>query len=688
MVGAQDNGTRVREGTSKTFNQSIGGDGFGTGFSNDSQVLLTYGTASGGSYRRSVLQHIPDTIQDWEGFALPTQTGDSLQFSTPIEMPSAAADSTGRAVFTFSSKRAFQLTSGPTTFTSRTIAQLPNGAATPSQGLATFTTRSFRGQAHALGVSPVDMNHVAIAMNAGGLAISADAQSSPNHWTVVELNSAVGASGGRTWIGFNASVQWADNSTIYVSSESSGVNAIRIAKSIDGGATWAAADGSAGSNPLPDGRVNRVAIDPRDVTKQTLLAASDLGVFRSTDGGTNWSPYGNGLPNVRVSDIYMPPDGSQLLAATYGRGVWTAPSLTFVAATLTNDTANSDGDNVLDAGKTGKLNITLHNGSAATLSGVSATATLATPNPNVSFPSGTSISFPAASPNSDVTASIPVALDAGATGIQVIDFSIGYTDSTLNATPTIPISLRANYEEIPNYATTDNLEALVSPWTIGGTATNAPDIYQWQLRQIGPQEHRFSISNSRQVSDQTLTSPVMHVGSGPFVFSYEQRHSLENGFDGMALEISVNGGAFQDVGAANLTPTYATTPLPSDDDNPLIGRQVFTGRSANYPSFVPVTANLGTQYANQDVRLRFRVATDTFGFGTGIEVRNFAASGITNTPFTAVVPHCPGDLCATTATIVSSKGTPVYNDSVTLSVFVVGATGGEAVSIKEGSNVL
>src|SRR5205085_6477594 len=187
---------------------------------------------------------------------------------------------------------------------------------------------------------------------------------------------------------------------------------------------------------------NRVVIDPRDATKQTLFAASDLGVFKSTDGGANWSPYGNGLPNVRVSDIYMPPDGSQLMAATYGRGVWSAPSLTYVSSTLT----------AVNAGATGMLNITLHNGSGATLNAISATAGLATPNANVTFPSGASMSFPAAAPNSDVTASIPVALAASVTGIPTIDFTIGYTDSSLNLTnpATTLASLRANYQEIPN----------------------------------------------------------------------------------------------------------------------------------------------------------------------------------------------------------------------------------------------
>jgi hypothetical protein len=687
IVGAQDNGTRVRKDNTKVFNQSIGGDGLGNGWSKDSQFV--YGTAAGGSYRRSVLQHVPSRIQDWESFSLPSQSGDAGVFATPIELPSAAADPSGRVVYTFTSKRAFQLTSGPTTFTARTIAQLPNGSATASNGLTTFTGRSFRGQSHALGVSPVDLNHVAVGMNAGGLAISSDATASPNHWTVVELISAVPMSGGRTWVGFNANVVWVDNSTLYVTSEAPGTNAIRIARSMDGGATWAAADGSGGTNPLPDGRVNRVVVDPRDVSKNTLFAGSDLGVFKSTDGGANWSAYGNGLPNVRVSDIYMPPDGSFLMAATYGRGVWELPSLSHAGSTLVDDGLSCDKDGVLDAGETGHFNITLHNDGSGTFNAISATVT--STNPNVTFPNGNTINFPAAGPNSDVTASLAVALNGATTGIQQIDFNIAYTDSSLNLPTAVTTlaSFRANYDEVPNSSTSDNIEAANSPWTITGQTTNPPDLYQWERREIGPLEHRWGITNSNVPSDQSLVSPVMHVGSGNFVFSYEQRHFFETGFDGMVVEISTdNGSSWNDVGAAALTPTYAATPLVTPDDNPLSGRRAFTGRSTTYPSFVPVTVNLGTQFAGQDVRIRFRVGTDTLGFGTGIEIRNIAVSGITNTPFNAVIPH--RGVCPTGITISSNNNPSFFGDTVTFSTSISGgvtvATG--SVTFKDGGTAI
>ena len=75
-------------------------------------------------------------------------------------------------------------------------------------------------------------------------------------------------------------------------------------------------------NGLPDLPVTRVYFDPRDAAHNTIYAATHVGIYSTIDGGANWDPYGNGLPTVRVNDIYMPPDGSFIRIATYGRGIW------------------------------------------------------------------------------------------------------------------------------------------------------------------------------------------------------------------------------------------------------------------------------------------------------------------------------------------------------------------------------
>jgi len=53
-----------------------------------------------------------------------------------------------------------------------------------------------------------------------------------------------------------------------------------------------------------------------------VFAATFVGVYRSTNGGASWSRFGAGLPFVEVRDLYMPPDGSFLRIASYGRGNW------------------------------------------------------------------------------------------------------------------------------------------------------------------------------------------------------------------------------------------------------------------------------------------------------------------------------------------------------------------------------
>ena len=51
---------------------------------------------------------------------------------------------------------------------------------------------------------------------------------------------------------------------------------------------------------------------------------TDIGVFRTTldTNVPNWQPFGAGLPPVVVNRLAYNAATRQLLAATYGRGVW------------------------------------------------------------------------------------------------------------------------------------------------------------------------------------------------------------------------------------------------------------------------------------------------------------------------------------------------------------------------------
>lgn len=107
--------------------------------------------------------------------------------------------------------------------------------------------------------------------------------------------------------------------------------------------TWTEA-----SNGVPDIPVNAFAVDASDPTLpgvSVLYAGTDIGVFRSTDGGANWTAFGTGLPRSTVFDMAIQPTSRILRIATHGRGMWeialpgspTAAKLSSLTATSSDD---------------------------------------------------------------------------------------------------------------------------------------------------------------------------------------------------------------------------------------------------------------------------------------------------------------------------------------------------------------
>ncbi len=90
-----------------------------------------------------------------------------------------------------------------------------------------------------------------------------------------------------------------------------------VFKSTNGGANWTDI-----TNDLPDIPVHSIIVDPGSASK--LYIATDLGVFSSVNGGTNWLVENTGFANVitealAVTNISSTPN---LFAFTHGRGTW------------------------------------------------------------------------------------------------------------------------------------------------------------------------------------------------------------------------------------------------------------------------------------------------------------------------------------------------------------------------------
>ena len=92
----------------------------------------------------------------------------------------------------------------------------------------------------------------------------------------------------------------------------------RVFRSDNGGTNWT--DVSAGLPNLP---INSVEIHPSQPNRAWV--AADLGVWQTTDAGAHWSGFSLGLPNVLVEDLEYHPYARVLRAGTRNRGVWEIP---------------------------------------------------------------------------------------------------------------------------------------------------------------------------------------------------------------------------------------------------------------------------------------------------------------------------------------------------------------------------
>src|SRR5260221_3811122 len=154
-----------------------------------------------------------------------------------------------------------------------------------------------------------DLRHM-VAISAAYLcclaaALSASpAASGPNHWTPIGPNGA------------NVVAMIMDPRT--PTTAFAGTSGAGILKTVDGGATWATANGG-----LSTQNVSSLAIDP--TTPTTLYAGTDAGVFKSTDGGQSWAAANVGLvgtPQVNVKALAIESGAAPNLYAATSSGVY------------------------------------------------------------------------------------------------------------------------------------------------------------------------------------------------------------------------------------------------------------------------------------------------------------------------------------------------------------------------------
>jgi len=76
------------------------------------------------------------------------------------------------------------------------------------------------------------------------------------------------------------------------------------------------------SNNLPDKPINAVFEDRKN--SNLLFVGNDKGVYGSIDQGNQWIYMRNNMPTIAVTDLLVHPRENDLVAATYGRGIFMA----------------------------------------------------------------------------------------------------------------------------------------------------------------------------------------------------------------------------------------------------------------------------------------------------------------------------------------------------------------------------
>jgi hypothetical protein len=89
-----------------------------------------------------------------------------------------------------------------------------------------------------------------------------------------------------------------------------------VFQSTDGGESWTDISGNLPGAPATD----------LLILGDKLIVSMDVGVFVAEAANpTAWSNLGTGIPKSAVSSLTLTPDSESIVAATYGRGLWTIP---------------------------------------------------------------------------------------------------------------------------------------------------------------------------------------------------------------------------------------------------------------------------------------------------------------------------------------------------------------------------
>lgn len=280
----------------------------------------------------------------------------------------------------------------------------------------TLTTTTW-GTVSALGVSKSDARVIYTGTDDGKLWVT---RNTGTTWTDI-------TAGLPTRYVTRVTVDPTDANLAYValSSYRNGSSVAQLFKTTDGGANYTPISGN-----LPDAPVNDIVLDPQN--RNILYVGTDVGAFTSTNGGANWAPIGTDLPLVPVTDLETSVSSGQtvLTAATYGLGIYQIRP----AGTPSNDFSLSASPATATVNQGSSATTTV---STAVVSGTAESVTLTA----TGLPPGATASFSPASVTAGGSSTATIATSASTpVGTYAVTITGAANSATRNTTFTLTVN--------------------------------------------------------------------------------------------------------------------------------------------------------------------------------------------------------------------------------------------------------
>ncbi|MGB5531273.1 MAG: hypothetical protein WBQ32_15000, partial [Ignavibacteriaceae bacterium] len=299
--GTQDNGTnRTLTGILNDWQQIFGGDGFYV-LVDPSDNNYVYAESQYGGFGRSTTGgSYGSFIYGLNGVS----GSDRFNWSTPFII-----DPTNPTILYLGTHRLYKSTNRAVSWTPISP-DLTNGPPTGNQVYGTIT---------ALAAAASDTNVVYVGTDDGNIWVTLDGGL---NWTKISDPLPV------RWV-TRVAVDPYDASTAYVTLSGYRYDEYlpHVFRTTNSGASWIDI-----SSNLPDAPVNDIIVDPDSAGR--LYVGTDVGVFVSNSLGSTWNYLGENLPNAPITDLVLHNPTRTLIAATYGRSMY---SIDLTPITVIND---------------------------------------------------------------------------------------------------------------------------------------------------------------------------------------------------------------------------------------------------------------------------------------------------------------------------------------------------------------